>query len=70
MSFTEINIYGVYIAPISLMIVAAWLLLIPLRRAAVHVGLLHRVWHPPLFEFAIFMIVLSSIVLLVSRWNA
>ena len=69
MSFTEFNLFGVYVAPISLMIVAAWLLLLPLRWVAVRVGLFHYVWHPALFEFAIYMIVLSSIVLLVSRWN-
>jgi hypothetical protein len=34
MSFTEVDIFGVYVAPISLMIVAAWLVLIPMRWAA------------------------------------
>jgi hypothetical protein len=29
MSFTEINLFGVYVAPISLMMVAAWLVLRP-----------------------------------------
>jgi len=69
MSFSEVNLLGVYVAPISLMMGAAWLLLIPLRRAAVRTGLMRHVWHPALFEFAIYMIVLSLIVLLVSRWN-
>jgi hypothetical protein len=67
MSFTEVNVYGVYVAPISLMMVAAWLVLITLRRAADHFGLLRHVWHPALFVFAVYMIVLSSIVLMVSR---
>jgi hypothetical protein len=65
--FTEVNIFGVYVAPISLMIVAAWLVLIALRRVADHVGLLRHVWHPALFVLAIYMIVLSSIVLIVAR---
>jgi hypothetical protein len=65
--FTEVNIFGVYVAPISLMIVAAWLVLIALRRVADHVGLLRYVWHPALFVLAIYMIVLSSIVLIVAR---
>lgn len=67
MGFTEVNIFGVYVAPISLMIVAAWLVLIALRRVADHVGLLRYVWHPALFVLAIYMIVLSSIVLIVAR---
>ena len=70
MSFSEVNILGVYIAPISVMIVAAWLLMISVRWATARAGLLRHVWHPALFDFAIYMIVLSSIVLLVSRWHA
>jgi len=66
MGFVEVNIFGVYVAPISLMIVAAWLVLIALRRAADQVGLLRYVWHPALFVLAIYMIVLSSIVLIVA----
>ena len=67
MSFTEVNLFGVYIAPISVMMVAAWLVLIALRRVADHFGLLRHVWHPALFVFACYMIVLSSIVLIVAR---
>ena len=67
MSFTEVNLFGVYVAPISVMMVAAWLVLIALRRVADHFGLLRHVWHPALFVFACYMIVLSSIVLIVPR---
>jgi hypothetical protein len=65
--FTEINLFGVYVAPISLTIVAAWLVLIGLRRVAARFGLLQYVWHPALFTFSLYMIVLSSMVLLVAR---
>jgi hypothetical protein len=67
MSFTEVNLFGVYVAPISLMMVAAWIVLIALRRVADHFGLLRHVWHPALFVFAVYMIMLSSIVLIVAR---
>jgi protein AaeX len=67
MSFTEINLFGVYVAPISVMMVAAWLVLIALRRIADHFGLLRHVWHPALFTAAVYMMVLSSIVLIVAR---
>jgi len=63
MRFTEINLFGVYVAPISVMLVAAWFVTIALRRVAARFGLLHHVWHPALFVFAIYVIVLSSIVL-------
>jgi protein AaeX len=67
MNFTEVNLFGVYVAPISLMMVATWLVLIALRRVADHFGLLGHVWHPALFVFAIYMIVLASIVLILAR---
>ena len=66
MRFTEINLFGVYVAPISVMIVAAWAITIGLRRFAARYGLLRYVWHPSLFVFAVHVIVLSSMVLLVA----
>jgi hypothetical protein len=65
--FTEINVLGVYVAPMSLMMVAAWLVTIALRRVADRFGLLRYVWHPALFVFAVYMIVLSSITLIIAR---
>jgi protein AaeX len=67
MSFAEVNLFGVYVAPISLMVASAWLVLIALRRVADHFGLLRHVWHPALFVFAFYMIILSSIVFIVAR---
>ena len=67
MRFTDINLFGVYVAPMSVMMVAAWVVTISLRRFAARFGLLHHVWHPSLFVFAVYMIVLSSIVLLAAR---
>ncbi len=67
MRFAEVDLFGVYVAPISVMMLAAWLVLIALRRVADHFGLLRLVWHPALFVFACYMIVLSSIVLIVAR---
>ena len=67
MKFVEIDLLGVYVAPISLLMVAAWLVTVFLRRVAVRFGLLVHVWHPALFEFAVYIIVLSSIVLVIAR---
>jgi hypothetical protein len=65
--FTETDVFGVYIAPMSLMMVTAWLVTIALRRVASHFGVLRYVWHPALFVFAVYMIVLSSITLIVAH---
>ena len=67
MTFLEIDLLGVYVAPISLLIIAAWFVTIGLRRIADHVGVLRDVWHPALFVFSVYIIVLSSIVLVIAR---
>ena len=67
MSFTEVDLFGVYVAPISLLMVAAWVVTIGLRRLAVRVGLLRWVWHPALLVFAIYIIVLSSLTFVASH---
>jgi hypothetical protein len=67
MNFTEVDLFGVYVAPVSLMMAAAWLVLIALRRLADRFGLLRHVWHPALFVFAFYIIILSSVVLVVAR---
>ena len=67
MRYAEVDLFGVYVAPIALMIVAAWLLILPIRRYAERFGLLRFVWHPALFMFAIYTILLSGIVLLAGR---
>ena len=67
MKFTEINLFGVYIAPIAWFLLVSWVLVMGLRRIAAQFGLLERLWHPALFVFSIYMIVLSSIVLSVGR---
>ena len=67
MRFVEIDLFGVYIAPISLLMVAAWFVTLALRRVTGRFGLLRYVWHPALFVFAVYLIVLSTSVLLVAR---
>ena len=67
MRFVEIDLFGVYVAPISLLMVAAWFVIIALRRVTGRFGLLRYVWHPALFVFAVYIIVLSTSVLLVAR---
>ena len=67
MRFTELDLFGVYVAPMSLMLVVAWVITIALRRAVARFGLLRHVWHPSLFVFSVYKIVLSSIVLIAAR---
>jgi len=56
-----------YVAPMSLLLVAAWLVTLALRSLANRFGLLRHVWHPALFVFAVYVVVLSSITLTLGR---
>ena len=67
MRFTEVNLLGVYVAPISLLMLVAWVVTVALRRVASRFGVLDYVWHPALFVFAFYMVVLSCLVLIAGR---
>jgi hypothetical protein len=67
MTFSEINLFGVYVAPISVMMVATWVVLIALRKVAARFGLFRYVWHPALFVFSVYVILLSAFVLFLAR---
>ncbi len=43
MRFVEIDLFGVYVAPISLMMVAAWVVTIALRQVVSRFGLLRHI---------------------------
>jgi len=67
MSFAETDLFGVYVAPISLIMVGAWLITIALRAVVARFGLLRYVWHPALFVFSVYVIILASWILIVAR---
>jgi hypothetical protein len=65
MRFHELDLFGVYVAPISAMLVAAWVVTIALRRVVARFGLLNHVWHPALFVLSAYVMILSAIVLVI-----
>jgi protein AaeX len=66
MKLCEINLFGVFVAPIAVLMVLAWVVLIGMQRVVARTGVLQYVWHPALFALAIYVIVLSSLVLAIS----
>ncbi len=62
---SEVDIAGIYVAPIAVYALAALPPLLALRWLFWRTGVLDRVWHPALFEFAIYLIVLAALILLV-----
>jgi len=69
MRFTEINLFGIYVAPITVIMAVAWVVYLVLRRAGDRFGLTSLVWHPALFELALYVIIVSSIVVMIERWS-
>lgn len=63
MRYAEIDLFGVYVAPIAPMMLMAWAAMVPLRWTAYRVGIYRYVWHPALFSFSLYLIVLAAIVL-------
>ena len=55
-----------YVAPISVIMAGAWILLLMVRRMVVRLGLSQYVWHPALFSLAVYVIFVSSIVLFIA----
>lgn len=62
----ELNLYGLFVSPLLLWVLAALPATALLRRALRRVGVYRAVWHPPLFDFAVFVIVLGAVAALIS----
>ena len=60
---TDLNISGIYVTPFVPMAIASALITLPLLRVADRFGVTRHVWHPPLFNSAVYVIVLSLIVI-------
>ena len=60
---TDLNLVGVYVAPFVPMAIVSAMITIVLLRIADHFGITRHVWHPPLFDSAVYVIVLSLVVI-------
>ncbi len=65
--FSEVNILGVYVAPFAVMMLMAYVAMLPLNLICARAGVMRRVWHPGLFTLCLYIIVLALIVL---AWGA
>ncbi len=59
---TEVAIGGVFLAPIVVYALAASVIFAVVRFVLGLTGLLQRIWHPALFEVALFVSILSLLV--------
>ena len=63
MSFVEVDILGVYVAPIVPLMIVAFLVTLVLRWVALALGLFRWIWHPALFELSVYLVVLTVVVI-------
>jgi protein AaeX len=61
--YSNINIFGVYVAPFVPMLIIAAIVTGPLLRLANAIGLSRWVWHPALFTTAVYVIALYVVAL-------
>jgi Protein of unknown function (DUF1656) len=65
---SEVNIYGMFVSPMLLWVGAALLLSALVRRALAWSGFYRFVWHRPLFDLALLVILLGGVVAVQARW--
>lgn len=59
----EVDLFGVFVAPLSIYAAIALIVTLILRRALWKLGLLAWLWHVPLFELACFVCILCGLLL-------
>jgi hypothetical protein len=64
----EVDLYGVYLPSLLPMLAIAYVVSTLLRVALARLGLYRRLWHPFLFNLALYVIVLGFATFLVSDW--
>ena len=67
MRYVELDVFGVYVAPITWMMVATCAVFVLIRLVSRRFGVSRWVWHPALFWLSVYVTLLSSVVLLVAR---
>lgn len=57
----HLNIYGVYVPMLLVAMLAAYLLKSLLAKTLARLGFYRWVWHPPLFNLALYVMVLGAL---------
>ncbi|AOJ72441.1 MULTISPECIES: DUF1656 domain-containing protein [Burkholderia] len=60
---SEFAVAGVYLPPFFVYACATVPLYLAVRAALARAGLLRRVWHPALFEFAVSLVLVAALIL-------
>jgi len=63
----EVSLYGIYVPPLLLLALLALVVSRLFNWVLARTGFYRHVWHPALFDFSLFVIVLGVLVLLASN---
>jgi len=66
----ELDVYGVFVPSLLVWVGASLPLTALLRRLLRGIGFYRLVWHRPLFDLALLVIVLGGVAAVASRWIA
>jgi hypothetical protein len=64
----EVSLYGLYVPPLLLLALLALVVSRVLNLFLARLGFYRLVWHPALFDFSLFIIVLGSLSFFASNW--
>lgn len=64
----EVSLYGLYAPTLLLLVLPALFVSRVLNLLLARTGFYRMVWHPALFDFSLFVIVLGSLSIFASKW--
>jgi len=59
--YGEFSLHGVFIPTLMGLMLAAFLVFLGLHQLLLRAGVYRHVWHPPLFNFALYVLVLGAL---------
>jgi protein AaeX len=65
----EVSIYGLYVPPLLLLTLAALVVSRLINLVLAKTGFYRVVWHPALFDFSLFVIVLGALAYYTRNWS-
>ncbi|MEH3146096.1 MAG: DUF1656 domain-containing protein [Methylobacterium frigidaeris] len=66
----QFDLYGVFVPALLVWALATLVLVIPLRHLLARAGFYRLVWHRPLFDLALYVVLLGGVVLLGLRFSS
>jgi hypothetical protein len=66
----ELDLYGVFLPDLLVWMLVAFAISLPLRWLLDRCGLYRLIWHRPLFDLALYVVVVGGLITLASRFLA